>query len=145
MPEAKVSEVDASVGEIIGLHPNLWSLIRRTVDFMRELAKHGNVILIGRGSNFATARIRNGLHVRLVAPASKREAHMAKLLGISIAEARHHIRKIDGQRRDFVRSIFNTDIANPTAYDIVLNMARIDIEDAAKLIAGMVKTPARVG
>ena len=145
MPEARVSEVDASVGEILGLHPNLWALLRRTADFMRELAKHGNVILIGRGANFATARLENGIHVRLVAPAAKREAHMAKVLNISTTEARHQIRKIDAQRRDFVRSLFNTDIANPTAYDIILNMGRMDTEAATAVIARMVRTPVYAG
>lgn len=143
MPEARVSEVDASMGEILGLHPNLWALLRRTVDFMRELAKHGNVILIGRGANFATARIENGIHVRLVAPAAKREAYMAKVLNVSITEARHRIRKIDAQRRDFVRSLFNTDIANPTAYDLVLNTARVDVEDATALISRLVEPALR--
>lgn len=144
MPEARVSEVDASVGEILGLHPNLWTLLRRTVDFMRELAKHGNVILIGRGANFATNRIENGTHVRLVGPAPKREAHLARVLNVSITEARHQARKIDHQRRDFVRSLFNTDIADPTAYDITLNLGRMDMDTAASAVAEMVRTPVSV-
>ena len=30
LPEDSTSEIDASIGEILGLHPNLWELIQKT-------------------------------------------------------------------------------------------------------------------
>src|SRR5689334_11081990 len=58
IPEDRISEINASVGEIVGLHPNLWGLVQRTNELMRVLARRGHVILVGRGSNLATAGIR---------------------------------------------------------------------------------------
>ena len=55
LPEQRVPELSATIGELIGLHPNLWSLVQKTNETMRQLAAVGHVILVGRGANFATA------------------------------------------------------------------------------------------
>ena len=62
LPEDKVSDFEASVGEIVGLHPSLWELTQRTNDMMRQFVRAGHVILVGRGANFATGDI---AHMRL--------------------------------------------------------------------------------
>jgi len=124
LPEDKVSEIEASVREIVGLHPNLWMLVQQTNLLIHELAKHGHAILVGRGANLATAALRNGLHLRLVAPAGFRAEQMARRLKVPVAEAAAHNRQVDAQRRDYVRSVFDSHITEPTAYDLTINVAR---------------------
>src|SRR5690606_18833299 len=51
LPEDHVPELEASVGEMAGLHPNLWQLTRRSNGMMRELARRGHAIIVGRGAN----------------------------------------------------------------------------------------------
>ncbi len=124
LPEAKVSEIEASVRELVGLHPNLWMLVQQTNLLCRELAKHGHAIIVGRGANFATAGVRNGLHLRLVGPTGVRAENLARRLRISVAEAAHQNRHVDAERRDYVRSAFDANVGDPTAYDFVINVAR---------------------
>ncbi len=134
LPEDKVSEIDASVGEIMGLHPSLWELIQRTNETMRHLARAGHVILVGRGANCATAAIANGVHVRLVAPVEHRARHMAGEPGETPTAAAAHNAKVDVARRKYVRSVFDAEIDCASCYDLVINVATIPVEQAAGLV-----------
>lgn len=130
VPEDRVSEIDASIGELLGLHPNIWNLIQRTNDMIRELARAGHAIIVGRGANFATVGIPNGLHLRLVAPADVRADRISRELGVNFDAATVHNNRTDAARRSYVRSVFDSDIERPSAYDVVLNMATMTTEQA---------------
>lgn len=139
LPEDRVSEIDASIGELLGLHPSLWTLIQRTNEMMRELARLGHAILVGRGANFATERITGGLHVRLVAPSLQRAQHMAKELGVTVEEAARRNARIDVARRAFVRSVFASDVERSSGYDLIVNSATVPLETAAELAAAALR------
>jgi cytidylate kinase len=138
LPEDIVPEVNATIGEIVGLHPSLWELVQKAKATMQQLATGGNVILVGRGANFATAGIGDGIHVRLVAPADYRARYYAQRFGLSEAEARAHNAKCDAARRRYVRAHFNADIADPAAYDLVINTAHVPLTEAADMVAAHV-------
>ncbi|MCX6955275.1 MAG: cytidylate kinase-like family protein [Verrucomicrobia bacterium] len=135
LPEDRIPEIDASIGEFVGLHPSLWELVQKTNETTRELARRGHVILVGRGANFATAGMAGGLHVRLVAPVGFRARYLAQLYNISESEALAANAKCDAARRRYVKTNFNADVADPTAYDLVINVERVPLPEAAKLIA----------
>lgn len=139
LPEDRVSNITGSVGEIVGLHPNLWALVQRTNSFMNELARHGRVILVGRGANFATAGLRGGTHCRLVAPEQNRAFRVATEQNITVQEGHSIIRRIDSARRHYVRSVFDTDVADPSSYDVVINTTRVPITQSLALIARQVE------
>ena len=134
LPEDKVPEINATIGEFVGLHPSLWELIQKTNETMRQLATGGNVILVGRGANFATAGLPGGVHVRLVAPADYRARFYAQRFGVTFDEAMAHNAKCDAARRRYVTTYFNTDVANPAAYDLVINTAHVPLAEAADMI-----------
>ena len=141
LPEAGISEFSASIREIVGLHPNLWTLIRESTALMIELARRGHAILVGRGGCFATARIGNGVHVRLVAPVEHRAERVAEKLGIAISQARARNKRADADRRHYIRSVFDSDVADPLAYDLLINTARLDTSRAVTLIASLIHEP----
>jgi cytidylate kinase len=142
LPEDRVSEIHASIGELVGLHPSLYDLVQKTNATMRELASRGRVVLVGRGANFATADQPGGRHIRLIAPSEHRARYLAQLYNISEAEARVYNGKCDAARRRYVRAYFDADVASPTAYDLVINTGRISADDAANLISAQVRTAA---
>jgi hypothetical protein len=55
-----------AVDELLGLHPSSWTLVEHTTQTIRRLAIRGNVILVGRGSDFILAHFSDVYHVRLV-------------------------------------------------------------------------------
>jgi cytidylate kinase len=134
LPEDRVSELDASVGEVVGLHPNLWMLVGKTNELIRRLARSGHAILLGRGAAFATADIPGGVHVRLVAPPAHRDACATRLLNTDLGEATAWNAGRDAARQRYVRATFSANIADPHAYDLVLNVARVPLATAVELI-----------
>jgi hypothetical protein len=146
LPEGRVPEIQAIVGEIVGLHPNLWELAVKTDTFMRRIAVRGRVILVGRGGCFATAGLPNGVHVRLVAPTDHRARTMAKRHNVSEESAAEHNRRQDRARRRYVKSHFNAIGPDSTNFDLVVNTARVPLNQAVDLISALVRarTPAPV-
>ncbi|MBI2517864.1 MAG: cytidylate kinase-like family protein [Opitutae bacterium] len=139
LPEDHVSELVASIGELVGLHPSLWELVQKTNETMRDLAKGGQVILVGRGANFATVGIAGGVHVRLIAPPENRARAWAEFKGIPEAEALAQIAKVDAARRRYASRTFNADQENPAAYDLVINTGLLPLAEAAALVAARVR------
>lgn len=134
LPEGRVSEVQASIGEFVGLHPNLWELVQKTNETMRELARRGNVILVGRGANFATEGIPFGVHVRLIAPKKARAAYLTQRYGITESEALVYNGRCDSARHGYVKAYFNADDRDPSAYTLVINTSRVTLPEAARMI-----------
>lgn len=134
LPEDRVPELAASIGELVGLHPNLWNLVRKLNEHIRRLATAGHVILVGRGASFATAGLPNGLHVRLVAPAPQRARRLAALYAIPEEHARDEVARRDAARRRYVRATFDADIGEPSAYGLCINTAELSFAQAADLI-----------
>ena len=140
LPEDKVSEIDASVGEIVGLHPSIWTMVHQTNGLMRRLAGIGNVIIVGRGANLATAGTAHGLHLRLIAPIEQRAQQTARVHDLSIDKAYLFNRKTDHARRDYVRSFFDSDIDDPATYDLVVNMAHFTIASLADVVVSILRS-----
>ena len=138
LPEDRVPEINASLGELVGLHPSLWELMQKTSTTMRELAKGGHVVLVGRGANFATAGMTHGIHVRLIAPREYRAGYFVRTQGLSLPEALAHIAKCDAARRRYVSANFNANVDDPAAYDLVINTAHVPLAEAAELIAARI-------
>ncbi|ACB75726.1 AAA family ATPase [Opitutus terrae] len=133
LPEDHVSEIDASIGELLGLHPSIWNLIQQTNELMRQIARTGYAILVGRGANCATDGIGGGLHVRLVAPAVVRSERTAAEMGLTPEGAVHYNLRVEAARRNYVRSVFATDIDRASAYDLLINVATVDPDLAVDL------------
>lgn len=134
LPEDRVPEVRATIGEIVGRHPSLWELVQKTKQTMRQLAKAGRVILIGRGANFATADLGGGVHVRLVAPAGQRARYYAERFKVTEEEAYRENARCDAARRRYVQAHFNAEVANSAAYDLVINTTHVPIAEAADMV-----------
>ncbi len=142
LPEDRVPEVSATIGEIVGRHPSLWDLVQKANHTMRQLAREGQVIFVGRGANFATANIPGGVHVRLVAPVDYRAKYYAHRFSIPLDAAVAHNAKCDAARRRYVATHFSADVANPAAYDLVINTAHVPLEEAAEMIMAHLRAQA---
>jgi hypothetical protein len=135
MHEEKYKHVNSAVYELLGLKPSEWTLIHRTTDTILQLARMGNVVIVGRGANIITSKLKNSFHVRLVASIEKRVEHMMTLLGLNEKEALNHIKKEDENRKKYIKSYFNADFDDPLLYHLVLNTDLLTHDGAANLIA----------
>lgn len=134
LPEDRLPEISATIGELVGLHPNLWTLVQKTNVELRDLATNGYAVLVGRGANFVTRGLPDGVHVRLVASEGFRARRFAQQYGVSEAHAFELNAKCEAARRRYVRAYFDADVTDPKHYDIVLNTERLPIEAVADIV-----------
>ncbi len=97
------------------------------------LARKGSGIFIGRGADLILPRQR-GLRVRLVAPRAARVTRLAQRRGLSEAQARIELDRLEQERSRFMRQYFGPKADDPGRYDLVINLARIAPSQAAELI-----------
>jgi len=135
MKEEKYKHVTSAVYELLGLKPAEWTLIHKTTDTILQIARMGNVVIVGRGASVITSKLKNGFHIRLVASIEKRIEHMMQLLGLNEKDALNHIKKEDENRKKYIKSYFNSDIDDPLLYHLVLNTDLLTHKGAANLIA----------
>ena len=126
--------VESIVEELLGLHPNDWWLAQQTTKTILRLASMGRVIMVGRGAEVITQLLPYVLHVRLVAPLSKRITHAAEFYGLSPNEATMKISDEDHARRRYLRRYFDADCDNPLLYHLVINTAKTGFAGAAETI-----------
>lgn len=136
--EAKQSEIKDFVGQIVGLHPPVWTLIEKTNDTIRRLANTGNVILVGRGAHCVAGRMTNAFHVRLVCPLEKRVERVIESYQVNATEARRLIEVKDRERREYVQRYFDRDIEDPLDYHLVINTGSLSDDEVATIVAGAV-------
>ncbi len=134
LPEERMSEVKALIGEIIGLHPPLWELEQRVSEAIFQLARRGCVIFAGRAAHIVTRGLADGFHLRLVAPRAVRLARMQEQQHCDRITAEKHLDESDRARRGYVLSNFGQDIDDPHSYDLVINTEHITPATAAQLV-----------
>ncbi len=100
---------------------------------VRGLGAGGRCVIVGRGANFLLPE-ETTLRVRLVAREEDRIQVVARRLGLANGDAAAWVGKVERERRAFVRSYFGEDVADPLHYDLVLNMSRLSVEEAAGVI-----------
>ena len=137
--EDKDTTVQALVGELLGLHPSMWTIFHHTSDTILKLARLGRCIIVGRGAEIITAKLKGGVHARLVAPESVRLAHLKKHFGLEEKAAAKYLHEHDEGRRRYVKTNFEKDIDDPLLYHAVLNTGLLGFEKTADLLDAMVE------
>jgi len=97
------------------------------------IAQHGETVIVGRGANFILG-LKKGFHIRVVAPLEKRIENLIEYKHFNAAEAKKEIERGDKERKEFIHTFFGKNIDDPTCYDLILNSANFQIEEALNLI-----------
>ena len=134
LPEDRISEIQAAIGEIVGLHPPLWELEQKVADAIFHLAQMGRVILAGRAANVITRPLSGGLRVRLVAPTHVRVARLAALRQCPPEDAARHVAQVDHARRRYFRARTGCDIEDAHLYDLTINTENLSPPAIARLV-----------
>ncbi|MCA1989507.1 MAG: cytidylate kinase family protein [Desulfarculus sp.] len=98
---------------------------------MLQYAQTGQAVVVGRGANFLLRLVPGVLRVRTVAPLDLRAQRLAAEQNMDLERARQLATVVDQQRRTYVAHLFGADWASPLNYDLVLNMGRLSLEQAA--------------
>ncbi|MBI5385172.1 MAG: cytidylate kinase family protein [Verrucomicrobia bacterium] len=77
--------------------------------------------------------------LRVIAPLEFRLNVAQQRMKLSREEALAQIEKIDEQRSKWTRYLYGVDWEDPSLYDLVINLQHITVEQACRLVVGMVK------
>ena len=115
---------------------HLWPdrYLQHLMKVVGTIGKHGRAVVVGRGANFVLPPEKR-FAVRIVAKQAWRIQNVAREFDISPDEAKRRVMRTESDRRAFVRKYFNADIADPTHYDLVVNTATLNVDDAVKVIS----------
>lgn len=102
-----------------------------------EAANDGNCILIGRGSFIILEDVPNLFSVRFVAKNPVRIQRLMNEFNWDEKKARQRIEESDTNRLGFHKSFFNLANVDPALFHLTINTGLIDVDDAAKTIAGL--------
>ena len=137
-PEDHLAGVSFVVEELLGLHRATWKPMQETTETILRLAEMGNVILVGRGANVILAHLPQAFHVRLVASVESRVANVAEQRGLGKKAAKTWVEAEDKARQRFIRRYFQVDVSDPLLYNLVVNVDRVPIEEAARIVGDAV-------
>ena len=114
------------------------NLSRYTLDQILNLALKDNVLIRGWGAAALFQGIRGVICVRVCAPMALRVRVMMERLGVNDAEAmQREIERFDSGHSRAIRAAFNFDWNDALQYDIVLNSARVAIDDSVKAVCDL--------
>ena len=104
-----------------------------------ETAAQGQVVFVGRGSQFYCKEAKDLIRILLVAPAEWRENFLIENHRLSAEEARTTIKDWDKNRSAFLKNITDRDPDDPSLYDLCLNTGHISMDRAESLICELVR------
>lgn len=134
-PEVALAELD-ELG-LLGVKPSAAALhMYRTkvAEVIAELAAVGNVLLVGRGGQAVLAQRPDVLRVRIIAPRDQRIAAVQTRCQVPAEVAAARVDASDRARASYLRRHHGVRLNDPSLYDLVINMERMDVEAAAALI-----------
>jgi cytidylate kinase len=117
---------------ILSIKPRVYLDLLQAVVY--EVARGGQGIILGHGSQVLLRDFGCALHVRIHASESSRIESLMKERGLSREAAGKLIRKTDHERRGFLQFAFHKDWKDPSLYDVVVNRDKLSTGLAAQII-----------
>lgn len=112
--------------------PELYLDYMETVIY--EVARAGEGVIIGHGSQMLLRNFDCALHVRVQTATQIRIKNIMDQHGVSRPAAEKLLRKIEDRQRGFFRYAFHLDWDDPSLYDVIINTGKMGADTAAGLI-----------
>ena len=103
-----------------------------------QMADDGNVVILGRGSQYILNDHPDAYHFLLIDEFDSRVRFMREHYNLSQNRAEQVVKSEDKRRLNLYRKLHKTDYDRPGLYHLVLNMHRISLDKAQELICRVV-------
>ena len=104
-----------------------------------QMADDGDVVILGRGSQYILNDHPDAFHILLIDTFENRVRFMQKNYELSQGRATQVVKNEDKRRFNLYKKLGKTDYDNPELYHLVLNMNRMHLEKALQLVCDLVK------
>ena len=134
LDEKAVSTLDSLVDSMFSARSiSGTEYLRHLTQVILTIGRHGNAIVVGRGAHMILPKDET-FRLRVIAPITLRTQRLMKSRNYTKKEAEEYIRKRDGDRVAFLKKHYQTDPADPSQYDLVINTEKIGLEGAAESV-----------
>ena len=103
---------------------------------VKRLCREGGVVMHGHGSHRIAAGHGGSLNVFVAASFEKRAGNVAAQEALSEGEAAKRLKDADGEVASVSRHLWGGDVDDTTAFDLTVNLDRVSVQEAARLIVG---------
>jgi cytidylate kinase len=104
-----------------------------------QLADEGDVVILGRGSQYILNDHPDAIHILLVNELENRIKFMMDRYAMDRRKAERTVNSEDRRRVSLYKRLGKTDYEDPRLYDQVLNMSQVTLEAARDMICDLVK------
>jgi len=106
---------------------------------IRDLAKTGNVVIIGRGGQVILRNIPSATHAYLTASLEDRIKLTVLREGIDQEKAEKNTKETDKNLTAYYKKFFKVDYSDPLLYHLIVNTSLVAFDTAAHIIATFAK------
>lgn len=110
------------------------------VVIIAQIAEEGNAVILGRGSQYILHDHPDVCHVLLINKFEDRVKFMMEQYDLSESRAVQVVNREEKRRVNLFKKIGKTDYDDPALYHLVLNMGKLDMQKAVKLVLETVKS-----
>lgn len=110
-----------------------------TQQVVREAARSGNAVIVGRGSAYLLRDEPGALHVFLQAPVAARLKYAMSAFGIGEEEAAKRMKQTDANRAAYIKQVYGHDWLHPSHYHLVIDTGHFGFEGSADLIVAAIR------
>jgi CMP/dCMP kinase len=115
------------------------AILNITQQVIREAARTGNVVIVGRGAGYLLRDQPGVTSVFLRAAEDVRVRFAMQAFGLDEEAARKRMKHTDANRSAYVRQVYGHDWLHPAHYDLVLDSGRLGHETCAEIILAAAK------
>lgn len=127
--------------------PSLWQQFtneyERYICFVQcallQAVKEDNVIYHGHTGQFFLRGLSNVLKLRVEAPLEYRVRPVMAEFNYNHDQAIKYIKKVDGERKRWVKMIYNQDWCDPSLYDMCVNLQNMSMDNICDVVAMVVE------
>ena len=103
-----------------------------------QIADEGNSVILGRGSQYILNDHPDAFHILMIDEFENRVRFMKEHYALSDSRATRVVKGEDKRRNALFQKLGKTDYDDPFLYHLVLNMSKISLEEARKIVCNLV-------
>jgi len=104
-----------------------------------QMADEGDVVILGRGSQYILDDHPDATHILLVNDFEHRVGFIKEHYDVTEKRARQWVSREDQRRINLYKRLSKADYNDPGHYHMVLNMARVGMDEACDMVSNYVK------
>jgi cytidylate kinase len=135
VPEVALATIDEL--DLLGLRPSAEdrkAYHKAVREIVNELAREGNIVIVGRAGQVILRGRPGVLSVRIYAPLELRVARTAQRHNVSEDAARAQVLASDKARTNYLKRYYASRWDDPDLYDVMINTEHLSVENAALVV-----------